>query len=367
MLAVCITVFGASFIVSLLASLGVRRLALKKGFVDRPTGRKAHDSPTPLGGGVGIWLATVFTVALGCLVAWLLEGRLVPDWAPAFVHHNVPGVMRRLPDLVCILAGGTILMILGLVDDIRGLSALLRFVIQIAVALAIFGFVREVRITAFVGSQTFSCVVTVLWIVGITNAFNLLDNMDGLSGGVAAIVSIIFLIMAVVTGQNFVAVLLLSLLGGTLGFLVLNFPPARIFMGDAGSLFLGYMLAVLTTVFTFYDTHCQTYRYVALLMPIIILAVPLFDTGTVLFIRWKRGRPLSQGDSNHFSHRLVALGMTRLEAVLTIYLVTFCTGLLAPVLLLCRLNALGAALIFVELLAILAVIAILERAGRRTK
>jgi len=213
----------------------------------------------------------------------------------------------------------------------------------------------DIKVTLFIQNPVVCGLITVLWIVGITNAFNLLDNMDGLSAGVAMIVSVILLIVAVQTAQYFLAALLLVLLGSIVGFLIYNFPPASIFMGDTGSLFIGYMLAASAVLLTFYK---EGYGLFPIVVPLIVFCVPLFDTAGVILIRLRAGRSIFEADKNHFSHRLVRLGMTPRKAVLVIYLLTFATGLMAT--LLYHTTNLGAAIILVQVVTVIVIIALLE-------
>jgi UDP-GlcNAc:undecaprenyl-phosphate GlcNAc-1-phosphate transferase len=202
--------------------------------------------------------------------------------------------------------------------------------------------------------------ITVLWIVGVTNAMNLLDHMDGLASGIGLLVSIAFGLIALQTGQLFLAGALAALAGACAGFLFFNFPPAKIFLGDAGSYFIGYWLAILTVSFTFYESGRPVYAYS---VPFVILAVPLFDITRVIFIRIRNRRPIFRGDQNHFAHRLTGLGMSTRRAVLTIYALTAVTGLAAV--LLYQINETGAAIVLSQLLLVFAIITLLEVSGRR--
>jgi UDP-GlcNAc:undecaprenyl-phosphate GlcNAc-1-phosphate transferase len=169
-------------------------------------------------------------------------------------------------------------------------------------------------------------VVTMLWLVGVTNALNLLDNMDGLSGGVAAIAAAFFVLMSAFSGQYLVGALAAAVLGACIGFLIYNFNPASIFMGDGGSLFLGFLLAVIGIKLRFPDNV----TFVTWMIPPLVLGVPLFDTGLVIISRLRRGlNPLTTPGKDHVSHRLVATGMTHREAVLTLYLVAGALGVVA--------------------------------------
>jgi len=211
--------------------------------------------------------------------------------------------------------------------------------------------------------------LSVIWIVGLINSFNMLDNMDGLSGGVAAIAAlmlsaVMLLAPSPVTNQPqlFIGGFLLVLVGSLAGFLVHNRPPARLFMGDAGSYFIGYLLATTTLTATYAGNGVPAH---AVLAPLCILAVPLYDTASVVLIRLLAGRSPFVGDKSHFSHRLVELGMSKPQAVATIYLATATCGLGA--FLLHEVDRLGAAIIGLSVVSTLALVAILETAGRRKR
>jgi UDP-GlcNAc:undecaprenyl-phosphate GlcNAc-1-phosphate transferase len=214
-------------------------------------------------------------------------------------------------------------------------------------------------------------VVSVLWIVGLVNSFNMLDNMDGLSAGVAAIAAAILAAAALLTPrpdnhqpQLFVAGFLLLFVGSLLGFLWHNRPPARLFMGDAGSYLIGYLLAMATLTATFAGGGLPppASGYAGVLAPLCVMAVPIYDTASVVLIRLRQGRSPFVGDKSHFSHRLVNLGMTKTQAVLTIYLATATCGLGA--LLLHEVDAIGAVLIVLLVACTLLLVGILESTGQ---
>ena len=203
--------------------------------------------------------------------------------------------------------------------------------------------------------------LSVLWIAGITNAFNFLDNMDGLSAGVAAVCTTAFLVATLSIGQWFVAACLALLLGALLGFLCFNFAPASIFMGDSGSLVIGLVLGVLTVRTTYLPPGVSLGAgWYSVFVPVIVLAVPLYDLIVVSTIRILRGKSPFVGDTNHFSHRLVARGMCKRTAVLCLYLVTAATAIAAIILPHAR-SPFVAVLIFVQTLLILGVVALLEQ------
>lgn len=350
-------------VVSVTATAIVRRLAPRWGLVDKPNARKVHVVPTPLGGGLAVWLGVLLPLGIMELVLWIIRGQeQMPRWLPADIVRNLPGMQARSGQLWAILLAGSIIAALGLVDDLKNLRWQPKLLVQVLTACGLVA--CGVRGTLLVQYPGVGWVASVLWIVVLTNAFNFLDNMDALSSGIGLIVAVLFAIL-MLTGTSqphwFVAATLLLVAGSLAGFLVHNWPPARIFMGDTGSCFLGMLLASLTIVGTFYEYNTVG-RHV-LLAPLCILAVPLYDFTSVVLIRLSQGRSPFHADKCHFSHRLVEMGLTRLQAVLTIHLVTLTTGL-GGLLLYQVQTWTGAGLVCGLISCILAVIAILEAAGR---
>jgi UDP-GlcNAc:undecaprenyl-phosphate GlcNAc-1-phosphate transferase len=359
-----------SFVVACLATWIVRRFARQWGLMDEPGERKVHESPTPRGGGLGIWLGVVGTFAIAQLLLLLADNvPAVAAVVPEFARPHLSGIWSQTDKLWILLAAGTVLTVLGLMDDRRGLSWQVRLVVEFAVAAVCVWLVPNLRLTAFLPYPIVTGALSVLWIVTLINAFNMLDNMDGLSAGVAAIAAGLLAAVLLLAPdpetrgpQLFVAGLLLVLLGGLVGFLCHNMPPARIFMGDAGSYFVGFMIAVATLLASYTGYH-STNRH-AILAPLLVMAVPLYDMLTVILIRLRDGKSLFQADKNHFSHRLVELGLTRPQAVLTVYLTTATCGLGA--LLLHRVDVIGAVIILLIVASVLWLVAILETTARRT-
>lgn len=345
----------------------VRRWAPSWGLLDKPAERKVHTTSTPLGGGLAIWLAVVGPLALGQVVLWLVySGCLDSDIVPQFVHLHKDGLVEQSAALWTVLGAATALMLVGLIDDRWGLPWQLRLGTQFAVA-AVCVTSQDWRLTAFIDVPVVTWLLSVLWIVALVNAFNMLDNMDGLSAGIAAIASgLLATVLLTVRAtdangpQLFVGGFLLVMVGALVGFLWHNRPVAKLFMGDAGSYFVGFLIAVMTLLATFssYDSTAQH----AVFAPLCVMAVPLYDMTTVLWIRIREGRSPFQADKSHFSHRLVELGLTKGQAVLTIYLTTATCGLGA--LLLHRVDAVGAGIILLMILCVLMLIAILETTGR---
>lgn len=290
-------IFFASLLFAVGATPLARRVAFALGILDQPNARKVHTSPVPLLGGVAIYLAF--------LAALLL-------FSDAFYVNQVIGI----------LLGATWVSFLGIWDDWRGLRPLVKLGGQcFAIAILI---VTGVQVE-FLRNPFLNVFVTAAWLVGITNAVNFLDNMDGLSGGVAAIAAAWFLVLSVLNGQILVAPFAAALLGASLGFLVYNFNPARIFMGDAGSLFLGFVLAAVGLKLRF-PGHSDATTW---MIPIFVLGIPVLDMTLVTISRLRRGvNPWTTAGKDHLSHRLVALGMSHRRAVLCIYALCVLSGAL---------------------------------------
>jgi len=357
-----------SFLVCYATGWAVRRFAPRMGLVDRPSERKDHGRIVPLGGGLAVWTGIVLPLAIGQILIWNLGGAERPVLpVPGFVQPHLPGLLSESGRLWMILAGGTLLMGVGLYDDRRGLSWKIRLAVQCAVAFAMTA--MGWRVSLFLELPWLTDALSVLWIVGLINAFNMLDNMDGLSGGVAAIAASILaaaMLLAPDPATNqpqlFIGGFLLVIVGSLLGFLAHNRPPARLFLGDAGSYLVGYLLAIITLTATFAGNDVPKH---AVLAPLCVMAVPLYDASTVILIRIRGGRSPFEADRFHFSHRLVQLGMTKGQAVLTIYLTTTACGLGA--LLLHQVNGFGAVVVLLLVGCMLTLIAILETTGRRAR
>jgi UDP-GlcNAc:undecaprenyl-phosphate/decaprenyl-phosphate GlcNAc-1-phosphate transferase len=273
-----------------------RLVAWRLGIVDNPTTeRKIHVRPMPYLGGAAIYLA--FLLALVIL-------------GDRFYVNQVIGIF----------VGATLMSLLGLWDDRLGLSAYAKLAGQLVAAAILV--LTDVHIT-MLRVPILNAAATLLWVIWITNSINLLDNMDGLAGGVAGIAAAFFVLLAAQSGQYLVGALAAALLGACLGFLVYNFNPASIFMGDSGALFLGFMLAAVGIKLRFPDNV----DIVTWMVPVLVLGLPIFDTSLVFISRLRRGlNPLTTPGKDHVSHRLAALGYSRREAVLICYFITAVLG-----------------------------------------
>jgi UDP-GlcNAc:undecaprenyl-phosphate GlcNAc-1-phosphate transferase len=360
-----ISLIGAFVVAVLLSSILVpimKKLAFRYGVLDHPGHHKTHTNVHPLLGGGAIYAAFMLVILAGVVLMGIVKWGGFSSFPEQqkYLLNQMRVFVAALPQLCALLVGGSLLFILGLMDDIRGVgfSYKIKFAIQgIAAMILILSGIR----LEFLPYDFLNILVTLLWLVGITNSFNLLDNMDGLSSGVAVIISIILGILTIQQGQYFSALVLLTLAGSLIGFLRYNFFPSSIFMGDAGSLFIGYTLAALTVSNSYVTT--RSVSQLPVVVPILILGVPLFDTLSVMVIRWKEHRPLFVGDKCHFSHRLVELGMSIRQAVMFIYLVTLCIGMSA--ILIPELNVFGSILVLVQEGLIFGLITLLMIKGKR--
>jgi len=284
-----IYIFLSAFVLALVFVPLCGSLARKYRILDRPDNKlKKHSKAVPYLGGAAIFFAFFFTLTVNQL----------------FEYHTLKGIAG-------LTLAGTLIFTLGLVDDIKKLRVPLKFCVQTLAALILV--VCGIKIQ-FLGNELLNIAVTLLWVVGITNAFNLLDIMDGLSSGIAVLAALTYFVLGVEAGKIFSPLAALSLAGACLGFLVYNFNPARIFMGDAGSLFLGFMLAALSL------TESYTLNNdLAVLTPILILGVPIFDTLFVMWMRVRQGKPVYFGSPDHFPLRLLRFGLPVKKVVLLAY------------------------------------------------
>jgi UDP-GlcNAc:undecaprenyl-phosphate GlcNAc-1-phosphate transferase len=351
---------GSIFLSSILTGL-VKISARRSGFVSKPVRDRFAERAVPLGGGIAI-LITLMVFILPAAFAV----KFLPNYLDSIIQTaNVEPAdfLAKINQLIVILLSAFVLMVVGLWDDKKHLGPFFKLAVQFAVAITA-AFLADVRVEFFIENKIITSLLSAVWIVLIINAFNFLDNMDGLAAGIAVIASSILFTAAVISGQVFVGGLALVFIGTLLGFLVFNFPPAKIFMGDAGSLVVGFFVALLTLRTTYYQ-EAESGRWYAVLMPLVVMAVPLYDFISVSLLRISQGKSPFVGDTQHFSHRLKRHGLTDTQTVLTLYLATLCTGLGA--IFLYQVNLAGAILIFIQTFMILAIIAILETTAKNDK
>jgi len=358
LLAIALLVGSMTFSAALTAM--ARKAALRAGLVAHPKADRYHRSVIPLGGGAAIFLTlATFLIAAAAVIRFLLApGHL--GWLTERVHFDPVDFLRRSNELLAILLCATILFLVGLRDDKRALGPFVKLLFQFAVAF-LAAWLGDVRVEFFIDSTIVTSVLSAFWIVLLVNAFNFLDNMDGASAGIAAIASAVLLAAAAFNGQIFVGGLAIVFIGALLGFLVFNFPPASIFMGDAGSLVVGFFVALLT-LRTDYYKQAESGSWYPVLLPLIAVAVPLYDFTSVTLLRISQGKSPFVGDTQHFSHRLRRRGLTDRQTALTLYLATLCTGLGATFLY--QVNLIGAVLIVIQTCLILAIIGVFETTVR---
>lgn len=315
----------ASFWVAYLGTFLMRWLAPRWGLMDIPAQRKVHLTPKPLGGGLAIWAGVVIPLGVVFACATLVQFEGIPG-LPVGTQEWLEAATYRGPLLGLVIGAGSLLAGLGLWDDFRPLPWQPRLLLQVGCGVLIVA--AGIRGSLFVTDAWWGNLLTVLWIVMLVNSFNFLDNMDGLSGGIGFITSSVFAVMMLQAPGGprwLVAGFFLLLAGSLLGFLCHNWNPARIFMGDSGSYFVGFCIASMTILGTFYTPSAVSEHVI--LAPLCVLAIPLYDLASVMWIRLREGRSPFQPDKRHFSHRLVAMGFRPLTAVLTIHLATLVTSL----------------------------------------
>lgn len=286
--------FGSSLVLSLLLTPWVRHVAIRSGYVSYPKEDRWHQTPTALLGGIGIFIAFALPLVV---------------------------FLGLVPEVLLVLGGASLVFGVGILDDFIHLQPYSKLIGQIVSACFVVG------AGVFLGVWDFGILgilLSVLWIVGVTNAFNLLDNMDGLSAGIGSIAAFCLFLAGTMTGKPGVMLIALALCGSALGFLAFNFPPAKIFMGDSGSLILGFALSTLAIMGHWDEV---TNVMFALLIPVLVLAVPIFDTAFVSMVRFFNGRAISQGGRDHTSHRLVTFGLSERTTVLLFYTLSMICGI----------------------------------------
>lgn len=352
-----------SFVLSLALTFLARKYSLRVGFVSRPASDRFSKNIVPLGGGIAIFAAItiIILVSIAIVMFFAVPGRL--DWLGKTVTVYTEGFMGVINRLMLILGLIFALFLLGLWDDKKHLGPFFKLAVQFVIAICAAWF-ANIRVEFFIENKILTSILSAFWIVLIINSFNFLDNMDGLSTGIAVITSSIFFSIAAMNGQVFISALAIVFIGTLLGFLAFNFPPAKIYMGDAGSLIVGFFVALLSLRTTYYH-EALSGRWYSIFVPLIVLAVPLYDFISVTFLRIMQGKSPFVGDTQHFSHRIRKHGFTDTQTALILYLATLCTSLGAAFLY--QVNRIGAFLIFIQTIMILSIIAVFETTGKNEK
>ncbi|MCK8828024.1 undecaprenyl/decaprenyl-phosphate alpha-N-acetylglucosaminyl 1-phosphate transferase [Natroniella acetigena] len=288
-------------IISFILTPQVKKLAFKLGAVDHPKQRRINKQAIPNLGGIAIYAGVIITLVL----------------------------LGYARDFLAILVSGSLIFCLGILDDLYELSAWNKLIGQSVIALlAIFLGLQIQFITNPWGGMYYlgwlSVPITLVWLVGITNTINLVDGLDGLAGGITVIAAITLAIFAYQQGQILTVILTLTVIGSTLGFLRYNFNPAQIFMGDTGSMFLGFMLGAISI-----SGALKSVTALTLLVVVLALGIPIFDTLLSIIRRKLKSQPIFQADNNHFHHKLLALGLRQYEVVLIIYLISIFLSMIA--------------------------------------
>jgi len=308
-------IFGFSLFLSFILTLYVRNAARARGWVSAPSSeRHLHRAPLPRLGGVAIFLA--FLLSLGAAVA---IASLRPD-----LYF---GLSTRV--LTTILVPGFLIFLLGLYDDIRSVSPTFKFAVQAAAgAMLWLGGLRILEIPVLFGSYHLPWFVglslTIVWVLGITNAFNLIDGLDGLAAGSALFSTLVVFVVALLTQSSLVALLTVALTGAILGFLRFNFNPATIFLGDSGSLFIGFMLSALAL-----EGTQKAPTVIAVAIPVVSFGLPILETSLSVLRRLIGGRPVFTADREHIHHKLLQMGLSHRQVVIVLYAVSAVFGLLS--------------------------------------
>ena len=319
------TLFGGMLAATILLTPLVMRLAWKKGVVDRGGHRKIHNRPIPLLGGLAIASPFLVLCAVGAGAGYFA----VRYWQWLFrfdprLFQFMLSLAEMRETLLLLVLGGAGIVALGIGDDARGIRARYKLLGQVVLATAICGLggsLEQIRIP-LVGTvelgKTLGFLVSVLWIVGLVNAVNLIDGMDGLATGVALIGCAALAILGLLSGNSLAAIVCTALAGGLVGFLFFNFHPAKVFLGDTGSMFLGFVLGTVTLM----GSHRSDVAII-ILGPMLALSFPVFETLISMFRRFVQGVPVFASDNRHTHHRLMAKGYSQRQAVLILYMVTF--------------------------------------------
>ena len=342
------------FFTALFLSFGLNRflipLAMRFKLLDYPIGRKMHSKPVPYLGGVGIFIAFWTVIGAGLFISdhfFKKPGVLLP------FKDILEGTVYLKPQIFGIFLGSFVILLTGFFDDRYRWSPLKKFAGQIAATAVLLVMPLRINLVEYWG--VWGYVITFLWVLLIINAFNFIDSLDGHCAGIALISSLVFFWIVQIIRQPLDGLLLIAFAGALTGFLRLNFKPAKIFLGDNGSLFIGYIMAAFTLLCQYHESKSS---FATSFIPIFIFGVPIYDTLSVVVVRLARGIPPWQGDRNHFAHRLVKIGMSERVAVIFSYFIAFTIGHIA--ILTTQVNWFGVILIGMVFVSILGVVAFLE-------
>ena len=353
MLSIYVLVYGVGVLVAAIIFRWTIPLAEKFGYIDTPNERKLHTTPVPYGGGVAIFLSLSVSALLFLLPVYF--GWITSDTLSWKINLSM---LPLDPRTISVALGAAGIFTLGLLDDIYDLRPRFKLFIQ-ALIISTVIIVARVQISFFIPLPIIGFIGTLLWVIFITNVFNLIDTTDGLCSGITLVALGVHFALLIEHNQYLIALLILFVMAPITVFFWNNKPPARLYLGDAGSLMIGYLVAMLSIFSTYYR---EGQSLSAIFTPLLILAVPLFDVSTVMLIRYRRKAPFFRADKNHFPHRLLAMGMNKWQTLITICSLSLAMGIGA--LLLSKGGTRETLLVFAQASIILGVILILERAGR---
>ncbi|MDR7418813.1 MAG: MraY family glycosyltransferase [Armatimonadota bacterium] len=303
----------------------VRRAARRLGAIDYPGGRRVNTRPMPRMGGVAIYLGFIAAALVAMVVTRPIE---LVRGGGAEMFIRIPISLQTDRAILGIVLGGTFLFLVGIYDDIRGLRPGIKFLAMIAAGAVLipFGLATQFVTVPFtskiIGLGPWGAVFTVIWVVGVVNAINFIDGLDGLAAGIVAIAGTTLLLVAAAKRDVVAVSLAAALVGSALGFLRYNFNPARIIMGDSGSMFLGFVLGGLSVMGLY-----KSYTAISLVIPLLALGVPIADTAFAILRRWRSGKPIYLPDRGHLHHRLLDRGLTQRQTVVLLYMVSALLGL----------------------------------------
>jgi UDP-GlcNAc:undecaprenyl-phosphate GlcNAc-1-phosphate transferase len=356
-----LAVFGAAVVVSGRLTHFLIGAAQSFNMLDYPTERKNHKIPMPFLGGVSLFLTFWGLVFSGLVFAYFFKQRFL---GAASFEGLLAGIVSLMPKIAGIFSGSLIVLAVGLLDDKFRWSPLQKLAGQCVAAVILMRMGLTINLVDQLGVLGYA--ITFVWILLIINSFNLVDYLDGHCAGIALISSVVFFWLTQILGQHLVGLFLIAFAGALLGFLVYNFNPARIYLGDNGSLFIGYLMASFTLLCRYQapDVSAAT-----IFIPVLMFGVPIYDTLSVTVLRLVRGVPPWRGDRNHFAHRLVKIGLSDRVAVLLSYFISLTVGFVA--ILMTQVTSLGTMLIALVFCCIIGIVILLEwyaaKGGRLTE
>lgn len=327
-----IAAFSSAFAISLLATPLAKKISVKVGAIDYPKKRGLHKEPIPRMGGIAIVLGFMLTMII-----------LMPFKAEL-----------RSTQFIGFIVGAILIVVLGMLDDIYDLKARIKLAVQIIAALIVVYSGTRINIVNWPISTAFepiSAPITLIWIIGVTNAVNLIDGVDGLAAGVSGIGAMCLMILCIISGSELAVVLTATLCGSCLGFLPRNFSPAEVFMGDTGATFLGYVLAVSSIIGVY-----KGYALLSVLIAALALALPIFDTLFAMLRRFINGKPLMQADRGHLHHRLIDSGYSHKQAVAILYCISLLCAGMSILIAMRDMRAIIVAILFIMVLSLMLVV-----------